>query len=324
MSRTLEFRIPIAPTRSFFSNVRLAAASLAALGEPYSSAPIIVAIGDHADIGAVAQQNPWADAYPIRWFASAPDSSVDDGTPAGARGHRFPGFMRDRFPPDRCADIVVHCDADVCVMRRFDELLERVDVARPTVAGCMAHYTPFPGDAAENDARWRAMFAAAALPEPRLDHRYSLADGDYRGGAPPYFNAGFVVMNGGGWEGVVADIDPYAEVARVQLAAVGREFFANQIALSLAIAHRGIEAVPLGLEYNCPNEDKVLAHGVRHEQDVRAMHFLRHEEIDRKNFLAEPAAFAQFAAAPLQSRMNRHLRRHILSLTALCDALRAG
>jgi hypothetical protein len=129
-------------------------------------------------------------------------------------------------------------------------------------------------------------------------------------------------MNGGGWEGVVADIDPYTEVARAQLAPLGREYFANQVAMSLAIAHRGLEVVPLGLEYNCPNEDKVLAHGVPSEKDVRAMHFLRQDEIDRHHFLTDPAAFARFAEAPLQSRMNRHLRRHILSLTTFCAALR--
>ncbi len=322
MTLALEFRVPIAPTQAFYSNIRLAAASLAALGEPYASAPIVAAAGDNADPEAIARDNPWAACYPIRWFASAPDPSIADGTPPGGRGQRFPGFMGDRFPRETQADIVIHCDADVCVLRRFDELLERMAAAPPAIAGCMAHYSPFVGDAADNDATWRRLFAAAGLPAPALERRYSLAGGDYPGGAPPYFNAGFMVMNRAGWTGVVADIDRYTEVTRSLLGEMGREYFSIQTAISLAIANRGLEVVQLGLEYNCPNEDKVFDHGVLREEDVRVMHFLRTTGLDRHRFLTDPVAFEEFVGGELRERMNRHLRRHILSLTTLCAALR--
>ena len=324
MSRSLEFRIPIAPTASFYSNIRLAAASLAALGEPYSTAPIVVAAGDDADPAILARENPWSAAYPIRWYASAPDPSVDDGTAPGARGHRFPGFMRDRFPRETSADIVIHCDADVCMLRRVDELLERIATPQPAIAGCMAHYTPFPGDAAENDVRWRRLFEAAGLAPPSLDRRYVLAGTEYAGRAPAYFNGGFMVMNRAGWSAIVADIDRFTAVARTLLGEVGREYFSIQVAISLAVAHRGLKVLELGLDYNCPNEDKVFDHGIGSEDDVRVMHFLRTDDFDRHRFLSEPAAFERFATGPLEARMNQHLRRHILSLTALCRDLRVA
>ena len=322
MSHSLEFRIPIAPTPAFYSNIRLAAASLAALGEPYASAPIVAAAGDNADPDAIARDNPWAADYPIRWFASAHDPSIADGTPPGGRGHRFPGFMGDRFPRETQADVVIHCDADVCVLRRFDELLDRIADAPPAIAGCMAHYSPFVGEAADNDATWRRLFAAAGLPAPALERRYSLAGSEYPGGAPPYFNAGFMVMNRAGWTAIVADIDRFTVVTRALLAEMGRDYFSIQTAISLAIANRGLEVLSLGLEYNCPNEDKVFDFGVQREEDVRVMHFLRTGGIDRHRFLTDPAAFEAFATGELPERMNRHLRRHILSLTPLCEALR--
>jgi hypothetical protein len=178
----------------------------------------------------------------------------------------------------------------------------------------MAHYTPFPGDAAQNDARWIEMFAAAGLPAPVMEQRYSLVEESYPGRAPPYFNAGFMAMNREGWQLVTADIDRCARAAVAPLRALGRDFFAIQVAMTLAIARQSVRVVHLGLEYNCPNDDVVFLRGIGAEENVRVLHFLREHDFTRQQFLSDPAAFARFATGPLSGRMNQFFRQFILDL----------
>ena len=54
---SLEFRVPISPSAGFFASVRLIVLSLAWLGPPYSTARILVSVGDYADLADVRAKN---------------------------------------------------------------------------------------------------------------------------------------------------------------------------------------------------------------------------------------------------------------------------
>jgi hypothetical protein len=115
----LEFRIPISPLASMYSNVRFAAMSLARLGPPYSTARIVVSVGDCASHEQVLRETPWAHALPLEWRV-APHQECETN-PCPASGN-------DRYAEGPRADVVVLCDADLCVIDRFDDLLAALGV----------------------------------------------------------------------------------------------------------------------------------------------------------------------------------------------------
>jgi hypothetical protein len=296
----LEFRIPISPNPGFYSQVRLFACSLARMEPPYSTARIQVSVGDHASPADVCAANAWADAYPVDWYV-VPDAMY----------HRAPadpwvsGLGRYLQPSD--ADVVILCDADTCVVDRFDELLEQLDDDAPIVAGLQAHYPPFP----DNDGTWRRLLDAAGAGDMVASIPYSMDVGSTRGHAPPYFNYGFVAMNA-------------AAFARMALAMPGclhracelmpQNPMAAQVALTLGLFATGSRVLPLGHEYNCANDDLLLAHGLVDPGRVKVIHYLRANELDRRAFVADPEAFAAFIAVPHRNAINERLRRHLFAL----------
>ncbi len=294
----------ISPQPAFYSTVRLAALSLARLGEPYSSAPIVVSVGDHADADEVRAANRWSDDFPVVWRIVAPEICDREGFGWAPQSDRFVGEAR--------ADVVLHCDSDVCVTARFDELLDALQGERPKVAGLPAHFSPFADRRpASNDAAWRRILDACGLPDHPLDYCYSQVSREQGGSCPAYFNYGFVAFNRSAFQA----IQPLAHTCTRFLLSlpIDNPFFAAQIGLAIAIAKTGAEILPLGPRYNCPNSDEMLTPGFR-PQDIAVIHFLRDAEFDRRKFLVDPLAFRHFKETRFASPVNEFFRRHVLSL----------
>jgi hypothetical protein len=300
-----ELRIPISPTPSFYSNVRLASLSLARLGEPYSSAPIVVSVGDHADAHNVRMANRWSESFPVIW-------SVVPATVCDQEGFVW-AVHRAKFESEPREDIVLLCDADLCVTARFDELLEALQDERPRIAGLVAHASPF-GDRspAGNDAEWRRIFDAFELSNIPLSCEYSKVPREQGGSCPAYFNNGFVACNRKAFE----EIQSLVHARTVRLFSLLKEgpFFAAQVGLAVAIAEKGIDTVLLGPAYNCPNSDEMFGHGLGDVSEIRVVHYLRGEEFDRRQFLCDPAAYAEFKGKRFKSRVNEYFQQHVLSL----------
>jgi hypothetical protein len=302
---SLEVRLPIAPRPGFFSNVRLAAASLARLGEPYSSAQITISVGDHANPEEIRAANRWSENFPVVWRCVPP--AVCDAEGPGWAVHL------DKFETEACADIVLMCDADVCAISRFDELLDALESEHPRIAGMNAHYSPFVGYPPEiNDAEWRRLLDDCGLPHVPLRYTYSVASRAEGGSCPAYFNNGFVAFNRSAFQRLREHVHPWTRWAFDFLA--DRKFFAAQVGLAVAIAKEGVEVIELGPAYNCPSSDEMLGRGLAGVEDIKVVHYLRTEEFDRHAFLCEPAAFEAFTKAQFTSVVNEHFRRHVLSL----------
>lgn len=302
---TLEFRLPIAPHPSFYSNVKLAAMSLAKLGEPYATAPIFVSVGDNADIDQVRSDNAWSRDLPVVWSAiQHADSNVEPQ-----------GYLcgLDRFAEPSRADVIIIIDADACLVRPIDELLERLSTAAPTVGGLMAHYSPFGHDPERNDSTWRRFLDAAGLTGHPLDFRYSIATPEQAGHCPAYFNYGFVAFNRAAFGKLRPIVRKHHDFAR-ELLSGGPLFFAGQIGLAFALAAAKIDILELGPEYNCPNSDEMFGRGIERVDDIRVVHYLRKGEFDRHDFLSDSGAFQRFRSASFASAVNRHFQRHVLAL----------
>ncbi len=306
--RSLEFRIPISPNRSMYSNVRLAALSLARLGAPYSQARILVSVGDCASHEQVVRETPWSREFPIEWRIASHQSV--ETSPYSASGN-------DRYSENPRADVVVLCDADLCLVDQIDELLERLDTVEPRGGGMLAHYPPFSDrHPNSNDRMWNSLIEAAGLPPTKLDHGYSMVPDRVHGGCPVYYNYGFVAFNRTAFLRVAPIIGKYTEIARRVLERKPGETtaFQSQIGLSLALLAAEVEGLTLSHAYNCANDEQVFEHGLANVEDIKVIHYLRREEFDRESFVSEPGAHRAFLAAPLAARVSERLRRHVMNL----------
>jgi hypothetical protein len=296
----LEFRIPISPRAEFYSQVRLFACSLARMGPPYSDARIQVSVGDHASPAGVAAANAWSGAYPVDWYV-VPDSMY----PRAPADPWISGLGRYLQPSD--ADVVILCDADTCVVDRFDELLAHLADAAPTVAGLQAHYRPFP----DSDDTWRRLLDAAGAGGMPISTPYSMDVASTHGLAPTYFNYGFVALNAAAFAHMALAMPGCLQRA-CELLPQNR--MAAQVAMTLGLFATGSRVLPLGHEYNCANDDLLLEHGLVDPSRVKVIHYLRANEFDRHAFVADPAAFVAFTAVPGRNAINERLRRHVLAL----------
>ncbi|WP_027146863.1 hypothetical protein [Mesorhizobium sp. WSM3626] len=302
---TFEFRIPILPEPEFFSNVKLAALSLAKLGGAYATAPIVVSAGGHADATEMRALNRWSLPYPVTW-RPVPHAVSDRGFSSG--------FDRYAEPPR--GNAVILADADVCLMRPIDDLLQRMrDAKRPLIAGMPAHFSPFSRDGAENDAAWRRLLEAFGFGDTPLDWQYSMSPDQASGGSPAYFNYGFVVFDRTAFIAIQQLIRPLTQRVYHYLKDTSVVFFSGQIALSLAILTVGADTLALGPEYNCPNSDEMLAHGLRDPADIRVLHYLRRDQFDRHNFLCNRGEFDAFCGRSFVSPVLQAFQQHVRSLT---------
>lgn len=300
---SFEFRIPILPQPSFFSNVKLAAMSLAKLGGRYAEAPIVVSLGAHIAVDDLIEQNRWAESYPIVW-RPAPAQDADRVFSAGL----------DRFVEPPRGDVVIMIDADACLMAPIDDLLQRlVDNPGPMVAGLTAHFSPFSPRGDENDACWRAVLENAGLTDVPLNQRYSESPADEHGGCPPYFNYGFVAMNRSAYCAMAPRIHEMTPKVASFLAGQPNVYFAGQIALTIAILSAGCDVLALGPEFNCPNSDEMLRFGLD-VGDIRVMHYLRADGFNRHNFLCDGEKFDLFRATVFSSPVIEAFREHVLTL----------
>ncbi|MBZ9993447.1 hypothetical protein [Mesorhizobium sp. BH1-1-4] len=300
-----EFRIPILPGPEFFSNIKLAALSLAKLGGAYAAAPIVVSVGGHADLDEIYAVNRWSRTYPVIW-RPVPHPVSDRGFSSGI----------DRYVESPRGDVVVMIDADACLMRPIDDLLASMRGAeRPLVAGLPAHFSPFSRNGAENNAAWRRLLDEFGFGDTPLDWRYSESPDEASGRSPAYFNYGFVAFNRPAFILIQPLIRSLTERVTRYLRDTPSFVFSGQIALSLAILTVGVDTLAIGPEYNCPNSDEMLAYGLRDAADVRVLHYLRGDQFNRHSFLWNRNEFDAFCSRSFSSPVLEAFQHHVRSLT---------
>ncbi|CUH50737.1 hypothetical protein [Shimia marina] len=302
-----EIRIPILPTDGFYSNVKLAVKSLRNLGGSYETVPIHVSVGGMPKDPTpelTKEINAWSKDDPnLHWRIIPPQ----------VRTTEFASVI-DRIANPLEKDVVIMCDADLCITKDIQPLLEIVAAQdRPTLAGMMAHQSPFSKDPDENREWWQKAFALFDVPMPEFDYNHTLAPAS-QGKSPMYINQGFTVMNRSAFEILgkrMAQIT--LDLARM-LRPGNKHIFALQVALTVAIEMERVQFLQLGPQYNCTNEDAMLRCGLSSPEDVRVLHYQRRDVFDRHKFLCEQEAFLDFSLAEYDSAILQMFQKHVLSL----------
>ncbi len=273
----LEFRIPISPTRKFYSLVRFFDFALRRLpGAHYRNARVRVVVGDYCDLDHVRRENAWSEKSDIVW-EKTPDRTFEEFHWGGTANRRL------EIDPNG-ADVIVLSDADTVLLRDIDPLLGAPQPSRPTVRGHMAHFPPplGPGAVAPNSWGpnfWPWLFDHFGLPWPSSAYRYSIG-GDQSPWSPAYFNLGFVALNAPAVSQLAEEI---AETTR-RVTMTTESVMRCQIALTIVAYRNGFDLDALPAAYNAAND---LAHLQRNALDVdqiRVLHFLREDEITRDEF----------------------------------------
>jgi hypothetical protein len=274
-ARRVEFRIPISPTEKFFSLVRFHNFSLRRLnGARYRNARLVVVVGDHCDLDDVRRQNGWSDEFNVVW-ERVPDEIFQEFHWGGTANWRL------SIPTDD-ADVIVLCDADTVLLRDIDPLLMEFPLENPSIRGHMAHLPPSPGatsvaPSTESSEFWPWLFDAFDIPWPAATYRYST---DARGllpAVPAYFNLGFVALNAKALPLFASEI---AEVTR-RVTAVTDSFMRCQIAMTILAYRAGVDIATLPAAYNAANDIVHLAANGLSAEQIRVLHFLREDEINR-------------------------------------------
>lgn len=274
---SLEIRIPISPTRSFFHQVRFFEHNLRRLGGVYATALLRVVVGDDADMGAVRQQNFWSVGRPVEWVGVPADIFARYGV-WGTADYRL--LLEPR------ADLVVLADADTVWLRDIDPLLV-ADRRGKWVAGHMAHVAPpVPAGAGtlagtRRAEIWPALLAAFGLATPDRLYSHSMDEAGVFGRVPANFNLGFVALTADGVRACGRRILPVQD----RLLALCPSRMRCQIALTLACLIEGVEMRVLPAEYNAANDPRHAACNGLSAGQVRVLHYLRRNELERDRIL---------------------------------------
>ena len=274
LAKQIEFRIPISPTAGFYSLVRFFNFALRRLDGPqYRNARLRIVVGDHCDLDAVRRENAWSEDFNVEW-ERVPDETFDEFHWFGTANWRL-------AIPAGDADVIILSDADTVLIRDIDPVLAEMPFERPAVRGHMAHLPPPLRSGSEPPADfWPWLFSHLDVQWPTQTYRYSMDVDGTRPVCPAYFNLGFVAMNAKALSVFAAEISETTR--RVTEATDSR--MRCQMALTIVAYRAGLDIATLPAEYNAANDPVHFdTNGLTVDQ-MRVLHFLRLEEIDREEF----------------------------------------
>ena len=284
---SVEFRIPISPTQSFYDQIELFCFSLNKLGGLYRAAKVILFVGGDVNIQNVRAANLWSRNLNVEWYA-VPDDIFAEYSFYGTANWRFEG-------PEPTSDLIILADADTILVKEFDENLLNCDLGRPVVLGFQAHYPP--GENAEiipspfSPEYWAGILDAVGVSRSAIRHRYSM---DLEGNfplAPPYFNYGFVAFNRSAFNNVQVRISEAHKAVLVKT----NSFMQCQIALTIAILKSDTDYVHLPARYNYINDNIFIEHFQDEISKIINIHYLRLNTIDRSKIRTQPVVSSQEA-----------------------------
>jgi hypothetical protein len=294
--KRLEFRIPISPTEAFFAQVRFFNFALRRLGAPYDQARLLIVVGDHCDIDAVRRENRWSERFNIVW-ERVPDEICSEFGMWGTANWRL-------NIPAGDADIICLSDADTVLLRDIDPLLADFPIVKPTLRGHMAHMPP-PSNGTDapvgySPEFWPWLFDQFEIHRPAETHHYSMDANKILPKAPAYFNLGFVAMNAS----ALTIFDTQIIEAERQIKALTQSHMRCQIAVTIMAYRAAMDIGTIPAAYNAANDLGHLETNGLKAEDIRVLHYLRNDEIDRSTILL-PDILDQFLLRELKNPANR-------------------
>jgi glycosyltransferase involved in cell wall biosynthesis len=296
----LEIRVPISPKPYFFRQVECLYRSAQACGGLTGNVRIVVSIGEDMEPYDVAAAQPWSDTNVIwRWAEREEVRKL---------GHH--AAVLDRFKVESDAATILLADADTLFVNGVDDLLESLKTV-PAVAGVMAHGPPFVGRPNET---WETIFKKLGRSLPSDLHQHTgwgtmFQRHDVRF-SPIYYNFGAVFVPG-------PFLSALADAYRRQLVVAERAnvgYFVGQLALTLAIYELDLPRIALPPRYNFPNDPLFEAQYPEDLADLRILHYLRLDEVQRDKIWQSPDDTLTFLARRNLRPSNEALRRTVEKL----------
>jgi len=275
----IEFRIPVAPTISFYNRVHFFCAALRRLGRGHADTLIRIVVGDYADLDEVRRINAWATQYNLQWHRVPEEVSA---------AHDYYGTSDFRYAlPESTADLVVLADADTALVQPVAQDLSWMLCDEPCIAGHMAHIPPplkflERSDLAARDV-WPFLFQEFSIPFADELYRYSRDLAGEFPTAPAYYNLGFVALN---WSALRIVKNAICNV-RERLNKITQSEMRCQIALTLISYKHAFKRRNLPAIFNAANDEPYLRHNRVRPDDIKVLHYLRTNELDRDTFLTD-------------------------------------
>lgn len=307
MSAPIEFRIPIAPRSSFYRRVHFFCAALQRLPRAYAEARVRIVVGDDVGLDQVQAENRWSSQYNVEWHRVPPH--------VFAEHHYFATADLRYLLPAPSGGLVVLMDADSVVVRPFLQELEWMLCDDPCISGHMAHLPPpvkIKGATPEANDLWPFLFQHFGIPWPETLYRYSMDLEDKWPPVPAYYNLGFVVLN-------EAALKIFAQAIfdlQRRLRKLVESDMRCQIALTLISYAHQMRRQNLPATFNAANDIQHFDHNRVRAEEIKVIHYLRADEIDRDSFLKDEEKTA-FLRATLRNPVNQLLQSVICQLPNL-------
>ncbi len=300
-SLALEIRVPISPKPYFFRQVEYLYKSAVACAGPNTTIQMIVSVGEDMEPYDIGATQPWADEnVSWRWVPREDFKTLS-----------YHATGLDRFFVETDADFILMADADTMFIRGVDDLLLSLRES-PAIAGVIAHVPPFLG---QPEVTWKSLLKiyGRALPKDLYQHTgwgTMFHDPQLRFG-PAYYNFGAVFIPAA----MMPDLaKTFAANLSDKSSNVG--YFQGQVALTLSIHDLDLPRIALEPRYNFPNDPRFEQAYPQDLADVRILHYLRLEQIQRDAIWQSPEMLDSFLARRDLMPSNEILRSRIQFLTS--------
>lgn len=294
----LEVRVPISPKQYFFRQVEYLLRSILSCGGLMSNVRMVVSVGEDIAPYDIASLQPWSRDHVIwRW--------VDRDA---FRKESYHATGADRFLVESDADIIMLADADILFIAGVDDLLNAL-AHTPVIAGVIAHAPP--GRIRRPGSSWQQLFEAMGMRVPRDRFQHTgwgimFSDPSWRF-SPAYFNLGAVFVPGSLMPRLARSF--FIQLKKAAEGGVG--YFKSQLALSMAVYDLDLPRVALDVRYNFPNDPGFDRAYPGDLQDIRIIHYLRAEIVNRQHIWETPESTAALLRRTDLQGSNEVLRRRI-------------
>jgi hypothetical protein len=264
-------------------------------------------VGDDADLEQVRAENRWSSQYNVKWHAVPPDIFAD---------HYYFGTSDFRYLlPAPSGGLVVLMDADSVVVSPFLQDLESMLRDDPCIAGHMAHVPPpvkIKGEAGYAMELWPFLFEHFGISWPEILYPYSMDVENRWPAIPAYYNLGFVVLN----EAALKIFSQEIFDVQSRLRKLVESNMRCQMAVTLISYAHKMRRQNLPATFNAANDLRHFDHNKVRTQEIKVIHYLRADEIDRDSFLKDDEK-AAFLRARLRNPVNQLLQSLVCELPNL-------
>jgi hypothetical protein len=290
----LEIRVPISPKPFFFKQVEyLYKSVMESAGQTYK-VKMVISVGEDMDPYDIGATQSWTDKnVSWRWVPRE-----------DFRRFSYHATGLDRFFVESDSDFVLMADADTIFIRGVDDLLLSLSEL-PSIAGVIAHVPPFLG---QTNVTWKSFFEGLGRKLPKDLHQHTgwgtmFHDPKLRFG-PAYYNFGAIFIP----KAMMPDLAmKYATNVSKMSYDVG--YFQGQMALALSIHDLDLPHITLDPRYNFPNDPRFEQSYPRDLSDVRILHYLRLDEIQRDKIWENlPVFLARRDLRPSNERLRSRIQ----------------